>query len=187
MIGSLLGGAVGLVGSMIAGNQASKAVKKAGRIQQENINQQLAENEEWYNRNYYADPTQRADAQRVLELTQERIRERNNAAAGAAAVGGGTEESVAATKAANAKAMSDAVSQIAAAGEARKDAIEGQYMRQKSGLNDRLSDVKSGMELNKAAAVTQAGQGVASAASELGNAWDDSIDNVRNSILDILK
>lgn len=118
------------------------------------------DNEDWFNRRYNEDATQRADAVRMLEMTDERIRTRNRQAAGSAAVTGGTEEGVAATKAANAAERADVASRIAADGEARRDAIEGQYLGEKRRLNDALND----LERQKAGAIAGAVQGVASAA-----------------------
>ncbi len=164
MIGSLIGGALALGSSIYGGVKASQAMKKV----KGNIEQQQRENQNWYDRRYNEDATQRADAQRILQLTQENIKKRNQAAAGSAAVMGGTEESVAATKAANAQAMADAAAQIAAGGEKRKDAIESQYQQNKNAIDGQLNQ----MEVNKANAITQAAQGVASAA---GGAIDDSL------------
>ncbi len=167
MIGSLIGGAIGIGASIYGGIKASQAMKKV----QGNIEQQQKDNQNWYDRRYNEDATQRADAQRILQLTQENIKKRNQAAAGSAAVMGGTEESVAATKAANAQAMADAAAQIAANGEKRKDSIESTYMQNKKGLDQQLNQ----MEVNKANAITQAAAGVASAAGAAGGAVDDSI------------
>ena len=95
------------------------------------IAEQQQENQDWYNRSYNEDATQRADAQRMLQRTEEIIKNRNRQAAGTQAVMGGTEESVAAAKAANSQALADATSQIAASADARKDAIEQQYLQRK--------------------------------------------------------
>ena len=91
-----------------------------------NLQAQKQANQDWYDRRYNEDATQRADAQRILTMTEESIKNRNRQAAGAQAVMGGTEESVAATKAANNQALADATSQIAVNAEARKDQIEQQ-------------------------------------------------------------
>ena len=116
----LIGSAIGAVGSIFGGIKASKAMKKAKR----NVEAQRQKNQDWYDRRYNEDATQRADAQRILTQTEESIKQRNKAAAGSAAVMGGTDESVAAAKEANNKALADATSQIAADAEARKDNIE---------------------------------------------------------------
>lgn len=157
--GSVIGGALGIGASIFGGISASKAMKKVKK----NLQGQMAENQNWYDRRINEDATQRADAQRVLTLTEENIRQRNKQAAGAQAVMGGTEESVAATKAANNQALAEAASQIAVNGERRKDAIEQQYMQTKAGLNAQLNN----MEQAKAGAIGQAVQGVAQAGGEM--------------------
>lgn len=153
ILGSAIGGALAVGGSIFGGVSASKAMKKA----KQNLDNRIKENEDWYNRRYNEDATQRADAQRVLTAMNERIRERNQAAAGAQAVMGGTEESVAATKAANNEAMAEATSQIAANGERRKDGVEAQYLSAKQGLEDE----RNNMEIAKAQNTAQAVQGLA--------------------------
>lgn len=159
MLGGIIGGALGIGASIYGGAKASKAMKNV----KNNLNQQMKENQDWYDKNYYEDPTQRADAQRVLALTAENIRDRNREAAGTQAVTGGTEESVATTKAANAESLSEAASQIAVNGENRKDMVESRYMDTKSGLNDKLNN----LEEAKANNLAQAAQGVAQAGSSI--------------------
>jgi len=159
ILGSAIGGALGVGGAIFGGISASKAMKKVKR----NLQQQQRENQSWYDRRYNEDATQRADAQRILTMTNENIRQRNRAAAGTQAVMGGTEESVAAAKAANNQALADATSQIAAAGERRKDAIEQQYLATKQNLNNQLN----GMQQAKAAGVQQAALGMAQAGADM--------------------
>jgi len=95
----LIGAAIGAAGSIFGGIAASKAMRKM----KANVEAQKKNNQDWFDRRYNEDATQRADAQRILTMTEESIKNRNKAAAGAQAVMGGTEESVAATKAANSK------------------------------------------------------------------------------------
>lgn len=159
IFGSAIGGALGIGGAIFGGISASKAMKRAKKM----VEEQKKENQDWYDRRYNEDSTQRADAQRILTQTNEAIRQRNQAAAGSAAVMGGTEESVAATKAANAQAIADATSQIAVNGERRKDQIESQYLQTKSDLNQQLQN----LEIGKANAVSQAVQGMASAGANI--------------------
>lgn len=161
ILGSAIGGALAVGGSIFGGVSASKAMKKA----KQNLDNRIKENEDWYNRRYNEDATQRADAQRVLTAMNERIRERNQAAAGAQAVMGGTEESVAATKAANNEAMAEATSQIAANGERRKDSVEAQYLSAKQGLEDE----RNNMEIAKAQNTAQAVQGLAHAGASMAD------------------
>lgn len=112
----LIGSAIGAAGSIFGGISASKAMKRAKK----NVEAQRQKNQDWYDRRYNEDATQRADAQRILTQTEESIKQRNKQAAGSAAVMGGTDESVAAAKAANNQALADATSQIAANAEAGK-------------------------------------------------------------------
>lgn len=160
------GAAISLAGqlgsSLFSGISQAKAAKK----QKKNIEQQKAENEAWYNRRYNEDATQRADAQRLLRLTQESIRNRNREAAATQAVVGGTEESVAATKEANAKALAETASAIAAQADARKDNIEQQYINRNQVLNDQLN----GIEASKIQQTAEAGSQAISAFGNLGSA-----------------
>lgn len=155
----LIGTAIGAAGSIFGGISASKAAKRAKR----NIEQQRKKNQDWYDRRYNEDATQRADAQAILTRTEESIRNRNRGAAGTQAVMGGTEESVAAEKAANNRALADAATDIAVNADARKDAIEQQYQQNDRDLVNQLNQI----EQNKAQAVSQAVQGVAGIAKDM--------------------
>jgi len=127
------------------------------------IQQQLKENQDWYDRRYNEDATQKVDAQAILTQTEESIKNRNRQAAGAQAVMGGTDESVAAAKAANNKALTDAVSNINAQAVQQKQSIENKYLDTKSELNGKLQE----LEGQKAQAISQAIQGVSGMASAL--------------------
>lgn len=163
MIGSLVGAGLSAVGSIFGGISASKAMKKV----KNNLENQKRENQDWYDRRYNEDATQRADAQRILSKTEESIRNRNRQAAGSAAVMGGTEESVAAAKAANNAALADATATIAANADARKDQIEAQYQQKKAQVDDALNN----LEINKAQAISSAVQGVAQAGAGIAGAF----------------
>lgn len=161
ILGSAIGGSLGIGASIFGGISASKAMKKIKK----NLEGQMQENQDWYDRRYNEDATQRADAQRILTMTNENIKQRNQQAAGAQAVMGGTEESVAAAKAANNQTLADATSQIAVNGERRKDQIESQYMQTKADLNDKLNNLEQARAQNTAQAV----QGVAQAGSNMAS------------------
>ena len=162
MIGSIIGGALKIGGSIFGGIKASQAMKKMKR----NIEAQRKSNQAWYDRRFNEDATQRAEAQRMLTKTNDFIKNRNKAASGAQAVTGASEESVAATKAANNQVMADAASQIAAAGDQRKDVIEQQYRETDGQLQGQLNN----LEANKANHIVQAVQGVADAGSGIADA-----------------
>lgn len=159
ILGSAIGGALGIGASIWGGVSASKAMKRVKK----NLNNQMKENQNWYDQRYNEDATQRADAQAMITATQDAIRERNKQAAGSAAVMGGTEESVAATKQANADAMAQTASNITVNAENRKDQIESQYLQTKASLNEQLNNLEQAKAQNTAQAV----QGVASSAGNM--------------------
>lgn len=162
LIGGAIGAGISAIGGIFGGISASKAMKKVKR----NIEQQQRENQDWYDRRYNEDATQRADAQRMITMVNDSIKKRNKQAAGAAAVMGGSEEAVAMAKEANNQALSDTTSQIVANAEQRKDNIEQQYLNRKADLNQQLND----LQMKKAQNTAQAIQGVTSAAQSIGNA-----------------
>ena len=163
LIGSIAGVALGAAGSIFGGISASKAMRRVKK----NLQAQKEANQNWYDRRYNEDATQRADAQRILTQTEESIRNRNRQAAGAQAVMGGTDESTAAAKAANAQALADATSQIAVNAENRKGQIEQTYQQRDSQINEALNN----LEINKAQAISQAVQGVAKAGAGIAGAF----------------
>ena len=128
-----------------------------------NIEAQRKQNQDWYDRRYNEDATQRADAQRILTQTEQSIKNRNQQAAGSQAVMGGTDESTAAAKAANNQALADATSQIAVNADARKDQIEQTYQQNEANYVNQLNQLEQG----KASAIAGAVQGVAGAASSM--------------------
>ena len=155
----LIGSAIGAAGSIFGGISASKAMKKMKR----NVEAQRQKNQNWYDRRYNEDATQRADAQRILTQTEDSIKQRNRASAGSSAVMGGTDESVAAAKQANNQALADATSSIAANADARKDNIESTYMQNDNAFQEQLNQFQQG----KAQAITGAVQGLTNMASQL--------------------
>lgn len=160
-IGSVVGAGMKAAASIYGGAKNAKAYTDVIN----SIKQQQQDNQDWFDRRYNEDSTQRADAQALLTATEESIRNRNRQAAGAAAVMGGTDESVAAAKAANNQALVDATSKIAAAADQRKDAIENQYMSTKSNLSSQIND----MTLKKAQSTADAVKDVADAAGSLAS------------------
>lgn len=154
IVGAAIGAASQIAGAIMGHKQAKK--------QKQALENQRISNEAWYNRRMNEDATQRADAQRVLQKTEDAIRERNKSAAGAQSVMGGTEESLSATKAANASAMADAASRIAAAGSDRKDAIESKYMERRDDITSKQMDMQGQEATNFANAVKGVGSAVGS-------------------------
>ena len=164
MLGTAIVAGLKIAGSIFGGIKASKAMRKY----KQQIEQQKQENKSWFDRRYNENATQRADAQALMTNLRDAIRRRSENAAGAQAVAGGTEESVAAQKAADADAMSNAVSNINAMGEARKDQIEQQYQEREDGLNAQLGKV----QVVRAQNITNAVKDVSDAAAGIAEYVD---------------
>lgn len=169
MLGSLIGAGLGVASSIFGGISARKARRKQERM----LAQQEKENQAWYDRKYNEDPTKRADTVRLLTQMQEQIKNRNKAAKGRQAVMGGTEDSTTAVKEANNKTLADTTSQIVAANEARKDAIEGQYQARK----DAIQNKRMGLEAEKAAGTANVAAGVAGTAANIAATIDGGLGN----------
>lgn len=173
MIGALIGAGLGLVSS-IAGGIANR---KARRKQEQMLAQQQRENQAWYDRKYNEDPTKRADTVRLLTQMQEQIKNRNRAAKGRQAVMGGTEDSTTAVKEANNKTLADTTSQIVAANEARKDAIEQQYQRNKRSIQGQQIQ----MEAEKSADTANVVAGVAGTAANIASTLDAGVGGAKKA------
>ena len=173
MLGSLIGAGLGVASSIFGGISARKARRKQERM----LAQQEQENQAWYDRKYNEDPTKRADTVRLLTQMQEQIKNRNKAAKGRRAVMGGTEDSTTAVKEANNKTLADTTSQIVAANEARKDAIEGQYQARK----DAIQSKRMGLEAEKAAGTASVAAGVAGTAANIASTIDSGLGGVKKA------
>lgn len=173
MLGSLIGAGLGVASSIFGGISARKARRKQERM----LAQQEQENQAWYDRKYNEDPTKRADTVRLLTQMQEQIKNRNKAAKGRQAVMGGTEDSTTAVKEANNKTLADTTSQIVAANESRKDAIEGQYQARKNAIQNK----RMGLEAEKAAGTASVAAGVAGTAANIAATIDGGLGGVKKA------
>lgn len=131
-LGTIIGAGLGLASSIVGNISAARARRRARR----RTEQALRDNKAWYDRRYNEDATRRADANYLLTKTAEAVRNRNQQAKARAALMGGSQEAVTAAQEANAQATSDTAAKIAAAGEARKDRIEQQYLSNKRALEN---------------------------------------------------
>ena len=164
MIGALVGAGLSLASSIAGGIANRKAAKK----QEQMLAQQKKDNQAWFDRKYNEDPTKRADTVRLLTQMQEQIKNRNKAARGRQAVMGGTEDSTTAVKEANNKTLADTTSQIVAANESRKDAIEQQYQQNKRSIEGQQMQ----MEADKAGNTANVVAGVSGTAANIASALD---------------
>lgn len=132
------------------------SARKQQRDQQRAIDKEKAEERAFFRRAYNEDATQRASNQRLLMRANEMNKKRSLAAAGKKAVIGGTDASQAAVQQANAEAMGNAVSDIAARSDDKKDALAAQHRRTMSGLNRQSAEIKAQAEAAKRANTAQA-------------------------------
>ena len=177
----LIGAGVSLASSIGNAIFGGLSANKQEREQLKAIRKQQRENRDWYNRRYNEDSTQRADVQRMLSRTNEAIKARNRAAAGKQKVIGGTDASLASTQQANAAAMGDAISEVAAKADARKDNIEAQYRERKADLDAQEDAVRSNAEAVKRNATAQAATGAVNAGVGMMLADDAQLNNKQTS------
>lgn len=136
-IGSLIGIGAGILGNIFGGIGSAKQRKKA----QTQLNNQIQENENIFNRDYYQDILNRSDVQNLLRNTRNRIADANKIASNTAVVTGATPESVAAQKKNYAKAYSDLVSNIASQSSLLKQQAQNRYLANKNILLGQQADL----------------------------------------------
>lgn len=157
-VGAILGAALQVGSSIIGGISAARQRRKQRRA----LEQANRENEAWYTREKYADPTMRASARYMLNKSAEAARERMRAAKGRGAIMGNADEQVAAAQEANAQGAADAVGKVAAMNDARLDKVEERYQQNKQDLlNSRLN--YDGQTASHIADAVKAAGGVAQA------------------------
>lgn len=131
LIGGLIGGVASAVGGIAGGIAGRRAAKKNERI----LNKAEDRAQNWYDREYYSDFTQRSDAQAALNQARQILNERYNRTAGAAAVTGATDESVAQQKAANNQVLADVTGSIAERADAYKEQVRANYENQLNAID----------------------------------------------------
>jgi len=173
MIGALIGAGLS-VASSIAGNiAANKERAKARALRRE----QLRENQAWRDREYYADPTKRADTIRLLTQTGNLLRQRRQAAQGTQSIMGGTDDSVAAIREANNQTIADTTGNLVAANEARKDRIDSQYRQRKAQIEgQQIAD-----HMNQANDIATTVKQVGAVAGNIANGLDSVQGNAQKA------
>ena len=151
----LLPTAINAAGTIFGAVKAGKERKKQEGV----LDTQERDNQDIFNKNYYADYLNRKDVGNALATVRDNLRMSNSTAQNGAAVLGSTQESIAAEKANNAKSMTDAISGLSAAGEQYKDSILNNYTAQKNNLANLrmgLYDKRAESAENVASSATQA-------------------------------
>lgn len=167
----LIGAAIGAVGSAVGGALSASAARRAARIREQELKKREERQAATYARRVNQDYTQRADAQRMLKITREALKQRTEAAAGRQAVMGTTDSGLAAERELAGNVMADTASQIAAAGEAKKDEAEKIYEQQQDANSQERVDIAAGKAEATGQAVGQMVQGVGQVAGALTGAF----------------
>ena len=103
MLGAILGTAAGLASGIFGGIKSAKAAREQQRL----INEQEAKNEAWYNRNYYQNYMDSAEAQAAMKRVENTLKKQTQEARATAAVTGETPEAAIAQQQANNEILSD--------------------------------------------------------------------------------
>ncbi len=173
MAGTVISAALQIAGG-IAGSIIQQKAMQEMKAKREKYKNQLTSE---YNRKYNEDPLQRADTQRLLTKTFESIKNRNTQAAAQQAVAGGSEEGVAAAQEANAKSISDTMSNISAQNSARKDSIDTQHHQDMNSLYNEEQQAT----MNTAQRTAEAVKSMSSAAGNIQSASNTFKDGKENS------
>lgn len=181
------GAIIGAVTSIGGGIASAIGANKARKIQEEELKKREERQAATYARRVNQDYTQRADAQRMLKITRDALKQRAEAAAGRQAVMGLTDSGLAAEREMAENVMADTASQIAAAGEAQKDAIEQQYEQQQAENSKERTNIAAGKAAATGQAVGQMVQGVGQVAGALTGVFAKTPKAVTPSIPDVSK
>lgn len=155
----MIGAAIGAAASIAGGIASSLAAKKQKRA----IQNQRRRNKQWFDKAYNEDMTQRADALRLLTMTEESIKNRNKQAEARQAVTGGTDSSIAAAREANNEALANTMSSIVDNNTARKDKIMQTYQQK----DDNYASQLGALEGQRAQSISQATGALTSLAGSL--------------------
>lgn len=136
MIGAIIGTVGGLASGIAGGIKSAKAAKE----QQKLIDEQERKNDAWYNRNYYQNYLDSAEAQAAMKRVENTLKKQNQEARAAAVVTGATPESVVAQQQANNEILDDVTTSLASQATARKANIDAVNMENQNNImNMRIS------------------------------------------------
>lgn len=130
-----IGAAAGLASSLYGAHSSAKAGKEQNALiaeQQSDLDQQKADNEAWYNKNYYQNYLDSSEAKAAINRVNDTLKDRNAQAKATAAVTGGTQEAVLAQQANDQQALSDTTTGLAANATAKKQAVENAKIQKDS-------------------------------------------------------
>lgn len=121
MIGeAILGTVGGLASGIFGGIKSAKAAKEQQRL----IDEQESKNNAWYNRNYYQNYMDSAEAQAAMKRVENTLKKQNQEARATAVVTGATPEAAIAQQQANNEILDETATSLAAQATARKAQVE---------------------------------------------------------------
>lgn len=135
MIGAILGAVGGLASGIFGGIKSAKAAREQQRL----INEQESKNNAWYNRNYYQNYMESAEAQAAMKRVENTLKKQNQEARATAAVMGSTPEAGVAQQQANNEILDNTATGLAAQATQRKMQVDAaNQQNQNAILNARL-------------------------------------------------
>lgn len=135
MIGAILGAVGGLASGIFGGIKSAKAAREQQRL----INEQESKNNAWYNRNYYQNYMESAEAQAAMKRVENTLKKQNQEARATAAVMGSTPEASVAQQQANNEILDNTATGLAAQATQRKTQVDAaNQQNQNAILNARL-------------------------------------------------
>lgn len=139
MIGSLIGGAVGLGAAIFGGNKAAKERRRMENY----LTEQSGENEAWYQANANADYTQRADSQNLIRQMRNNLGEHHKRADNMSVITGATAEQSSLQKENSTKAIADLYANLGAQGQQYKDRISDRYLARKQDISNQRMGISN--------------------------------------------
>lgn len=132
LIGGIISGAGQGVSSILGGAFSAAKMRKNQKI----IDAQRNRSQAWYDREYNADFTQRADAQAALGKAREILDSRYKQAESQAAITGATPEVIAMQKQSGNNVLAGITSNIAARADAYKEQVRANYENQQNAADN---------------------------------------------------
>lgn len=117
---SIISAIGGLASGIFGGIKSAQAAKEQNRL----IDEQERKNQEWYNRNYYQNYMDSAEAQAAMRRVENTLKRQNEQARATQTVMGGTPEAAIAQQQANNEILADTATGLAAQSTARKANVD---------------------------------------------------------------
>ena len=155
----------GIASSIVSGIQGANAANAA----RQEYAQKNAMLDNWFNKQYYSDITQRTDVQNMLRIMQENQDKQAKRDDAVAAVTGATQESQLAAQDSRNKSYANALAEIASNASTLKDTYLQNYLAQKMGMTNPEYGIRSNLATQWGSAATNLFK---SGASMLGSGID---------------